>query len=304
MQTTLDELSIIQPGIPVKDGCRVLRRIKTFLTQAGVASTLEYTFRDAYGNPINLAPTLAESESQAVGDEPADQVLLKVQEFTAIGVGCQTPIIPVEGVIADPVNGVVRARLPKPVTFQSGLYRLSWGFIRDCELRVAQEGLLSVERSLWGVGPNGTIGDGPPTINELRMMIADSDPAENVLLDDVEFSDDQIVLALVKPIQYFNEALPPLGRLFDTRDFPWKSHWLDAAIGHLHEIAAAKYRRNKLNVAAGGMSINDLDREREYLTQAARREADWKTFTASKKLELNMQQCVGGVGSTYGGRHW
>jgi hypothetical protein len=132
------------------------------------------------------------------------------------------------------------------------------------------------------------------------MQIRDSDPGENPLLRDVEFSDDQIVQAMIRPIQFFNEAPPPLSRRFDSRNFPWKTAWLDAAAGYLYQYAAAYYRRNRLAVVGGGKTLDALNREAEYLRMSKEHLDRWQFFVTQKKMEINMRACIGVVGSDYG----
>ena len=193
-------------------------------------------------------------------------------------------------------------RLDDRVTYQAGLYRLSWAIRKDGIIRRTFNSLLSVEPSLFGVGGtprNGPRSPGCPTIKEIRAQIMDSGGAENTLLQDVEFSDDQILQAVLKPIQYFNEQPPYIGRLFGTHDFPYRSHWIDASIGYLHQFAAAHYRRNVLRPAAGGMQINDKDKETEYLRAAELYLNQWREFVQMIKLQLNSLSCVGSFGSGY-----
>jgi hypothetical protein len=303
----LTEIGIIRPGIDERDNCPVLTRIKAFIAYEGQTCILEYQFRDRIGNPIDLtsAVAISESGSEAISEfaNSSDAALLRFSEFTAVG----RPIV-IATVIAEIVDaraGIVRAQVPKTIYGQSGIYRLSWAFIRDNDIVLINEGLLSMERSLFGFDTNfHSHTDGPPTINELRMQIMDSSPAENqYLLDDLEFNDDQIVLALTKPIQQFNE-MPPPSRRYDTRNFPWKSAWLDAAVGFLFQFAAAHYRRNALNVQGGGQAVDDKAKEREYLAASQTLLAQWDAFRQLKKLQESMLASVSSFGSPYGRRNY
>lgn len=306
MSTLLD---VIEPGIPEKDGCPVLRRVKAFVSDEGVAATLRYTFRHPRsGLPIDLdnafvvavseAPSVT-SESLEPDDEDDDVVLVKFREFTGSSTArdqCYT----VEGVIVDAANGIVDCKIPTAVYHQSGIYTLSWGYVHEGSLKLTQNAVLSIERGLFGfdaVTRKRT--EGPPTLGEIRMHMMDSDGTENTLLDDVEFDDEQILQAMVKPIQYFNETNPPLSVRFDTRNFPWKAHWVDAVKGYLLEIAAMHYRRNRLQVTGGGKTLDDKNKEAEYIREGRTLIAEWKDFVLRKKVEINMQACVGSVGSTY-----
>ena len=299
------DLNVIHPGISERDGCPVLTRIQAFIASEGAQATLEYIFRDRQGNPIDLSSPAQVSEGGLVEvSEPSslgsDTVLLRIAEFTGINNGgCR--IHRVEGEIIRPSDGVVRASLPKIVYSQSGIYRLSWGFMRDNEIVLVNEGLLSVERTLFGFDtPGNQNTEGPPTINELRMNIVDSSPAENqYLLDALEFDDEQILLALTKPLQDFNDMPPRISLRFDSRNFPWKSAWLDAAVGYLYQFAAAHYRRNKANLQGGGQVAADKDKEREYLQASQMHLKEWQEFRQLKKLEISMHEACGSSLSTY-----
>lgn len=301
-----DLLDVIEPGIPVKDGCPVLRRVKAFVSQEGVHATLRYTFRHPKtGLPIDFTTAFVTAVSESVGVtseslEPVDEdtVLVKFREFTGVKTS-QDQCYTVEGTIVDPEQGIVDCKIPTAVYAQSGIYTAGWGYVHEGKLKVTQNTILSVERSLFGFDfGSGPRTEGPPTLGEIRMHMMD-DGLENSLLADVEFDDEQILLALVKPIQYFNETNPPLGIRFDTRNFPWKAHWVDAVKGYLLEIAAMNYRRNHLKITAGGKTLDDLDKETEYLREARQLIAEWKDFVLRKKVEINMAQCVGSIGSTY-----
>lgn len=317
----MSELEVITAGIPAKDNCPVLTRIKAFLVQEGTAPYLEYVFRSRDGRPLDLrgaadpvpGPSLSSDTSGASTSSTASQsstssqaapaedaVLVRIREAIGIGADDSQRIWRVAGIITDAANGVVRAKLGASLCGQSGLYQMDWAFVRNSDVVLINNTLLSIEPTLFGAGNNlrpHTLGC--PTIQEIRMQMVDSAPAENSLLDDVEFGDDQILQAIVKPVQYFNQQPPPLGYFYNTTNFPWKQAWIDATIGYLMGFAAATYRRNRLGGSAAGINIDDMNKENEYLREAERRGREWKDFVLQKKVELNMQQGAGGIGSPY-----
>lgn len=309
------DIDVIEAGIPVKDGCPVLTRINAFIVPEMTTPTLQHTIRSRDGSPIDLTDqTLLESAASdaslpstdsASSDGLTEWVQVLAREFTGVGASDASAVFAFTGELYDPTNGVIRASLPSDLTAQSGVYTLSFGYYRDSRLRLVNQGLLSVEPNLFGVlHPAGNNlaphREGCPTIQELRMQMWDSSSAENVLLDDVEFNDEQILLALVKPIQVFNTSLPPLGNLYNTTNFPFRSQWIDATIGYLYQFAAAFYRRNRLQGAASGVNVDDLNKEDVYMRISQKHQQEWKDFVLQKKVEINMQRCVGQLGSTYG----
>ena len=217
-------------------------------------------------------------------------------------VGCAVNPTQVHEIEADFVagtTGTVRATLTDAIVSRAGIYKLNWAYREAGRITLINEGLLSVERSLFGGLASPKHVTGPPTINELRMHIMDSSPGENLLLDELEFGDEQISMALVRPVEHFNEINPPLRRFFTTQDFPWRKHWLDAATGYLMQFAAHNYRRNRLDVRAGGITIDDQNKETEYLRAAKLLLDEWKEFAKLKKYELNQKECMGIIGSAY-----
>lgn len=287
---------VVTAGIAEKDDCPILTRIKAFIVDEGHCAVLEHVFRNRDGNPYDLT---VQEVSESVSINPAQRVVLRLKEILGTA-AARSKVYEIEGEITDGANGVVRAELTDEIVKRAGIYQLSWAYLEADRVTRINEGLLSIERSLWGdLAETPKHITGPPTINEIRMHIMDSSPNENFLLDEVEFADEQIVTAIIKPIQHFNEVNPPLRRIFTTHDFPWKKHWLDAATGYLLRFAAHNYRRNRLGVNAGGVAIDDQNKEREYMAAAQLLLDEWKEFVKLKKLELNMAECVGIIGSAY-----
>lgn len=303
-----EDVTVVEPDAPSRDGCPILRRTRAFVVDEGVPTTLRFGFRDRYGNAVSLAPAgLLAGVSDSLVSESLEgggrslTPIVKFREFVA-GTSVRAPEVrTVSGVIGDVAGGVVDVALPSQVYGQSGIYQAAFGLVRGGKLASVQTALLSVERTLFGFNSPGRVRtEGPPTLNEVRMQAWDSDPADNPLLGDVEFSDAQLLTALARPIQEFNESNPPLHQRFDSRNFPWKAAWISATIGYLHQFAANFYRRNNLNITAGGKQLNYLDRERQYMQAGGTMVAEWKDWMLRKKVELNSLGAVGYLGSEYG----
>lgn len=291
----MDELDVITAGIPLnRDNCPVMTRVKAFMGQEGVYSILEHTFRMRDGRPADLSVITTVSDSVSAPSE--DTVLIHIKEVD--NRSNRHPVI-IEGDITNAAEGTVRMKLTRAVAGQAGLYQISWGFVRNGEIILVNNTLLSIERNLFGPG-NGVKPHqpGPPTIGEIRARLWDSGPGDNLLLDDVEFSDDQILSAILWPVQDWNEKPPPVGT-YNTFNFPFRSAWIDAAIGQLYLYGAAFYRRNKLNGSAGGVNLNELDRDGAYMEAYKLHLTNWNEFRDRKKLEANMALCTGTLGSSY-----
>jgi hypothetical protein len=302
-------MQVITAGIPEMDACPILTRIKAFIIDQGVVVTLRHTMRDRQGNPLDLEPYLdnpsstSESEIEGVGGT----VVLLVRDWLGTGIQATGPraLRELEGRPVDPGAGTIEADLTARIVEASGIYELTWG-IKDADGNyvASNSGILSVERNLLTARALHGKNPGPPTINEIRMWMMDSSPSENTLLDQVEFSDEQICLALTKPIQQWNESPPPLRPAQTTRTFPFRGAWASAALGELYIMAAAHYRRNALGGSAGGLQINDKGKEKEYMAEGLRLREEYTAWMLNKKVSINMTLFSGGNSSTYSRMGW
>ena len=210
----------------------------------------------------------------------------------------RNPVWEVDGEVVDATLGTARFVLPESLVEQSGIYELSFVVLNTAEKPVyTDRGLLSVERSLWAADlQTNRKALGPPGIQEIRMRMMDSSVNENILLANVEFSDEQLLLALAAPVRIWTETPPPI-RTYNTRTFPFREHWLIGVLGQLHLIAANHYRRNTMRGAAGGTS--DKDKEREYMAEGMRLMDEYKAWMHNKKTEINLRLFAGQSVSAY-----
>lgn len=142
---------------------------------------------------------------------------------------------------------------------------------------------------------------GAPTMAEVRLHIRDF-PEGNLLIDEYEFDVAEVALCAQRCVDYFNEIQPPLNRRFTTNDFPARYHWLEGIVYQLFLIAASWYRRNRMAYQAGGVQIDDTNREQEYLRAAQMHERNWKEWVMREKARMTMEEGVGSFGSDY--RSW
>ena len=124
-------------------------------------------------------------------------------------------------------------------------------------------------------------------------------PGDNSLLDDVEFTNDQILYAITYPILEWESELPPLSIHFTTKTFPYRERWATAIIGYLYRAASANYSRNYIKNSGGGINIDDKNKEREYLARAQLMLEEWRYWMKQKKIQLNGQQFYGSITGNY-----
>lgn len=137
--------------------------------------------------------------------------------------------------------------------------------------------------------------DGPLSVPEVRMALMDTCPGANYLLDELEFSDSDIIFAMRRTVDTFNEINPPVC-IYSCYNFPHRSHWIKGTIANLLASIAHKYRRNSLQYSAGGLSVADQEKAREYDAMAAKMDAEFLQWAERKKVTMNMSRCWGRVG--------
>lgn len=128
--------------------------------------------------------------------------------------------------------------------------------------------------------------DTSTTDMEVRIYLRDNDPEANLLLDDFEFTPEEIRTAMNITVDRWNDTPPDIYRM-DYDEFPYRSILLMGVASNLLSMAAHRYRRNSLAINAGGTSVNDQDKAREYDQAAARLRDEYLHAIRTKKRELN-----------------
>lgn len=188
--------------------------------------------------------------------------------------------VPLTVIVDDAAKGILKITLPG---LNAGVYR---GVVT-----LSSNNSVVIENSFL-IYVSQVIGKqtGPPSLLEVRLQMRDSSPNDNYLLDGVSFTDEEIALAAIRPVQYFNEVSPALPFYFTTNNFPWRYHWIEGMIAQLYMIAAEHFRKNNLNYSAGGLSVADMDKERNYTAAYQEKWGMFMQFVRNKKGEINMAQ--------------
>jgi hypothetical protein len=290
-------------------------RIRTIKVKGGTKAIIYWTMQDRQGNPVKLedcpceigsdSSTSSEScdETTVVVSDCQMRVKFRLREQVAIGV-CKPPKAEFDVKVIDKDVGKVEIVLPPDVTKYPGIYYGEVAVLGTDDdgndyVYFSNTFNVAIETGEWSAARMRRLG--PPSFAEIRLHLRDSDPAENVLLADLMFDDSEIAMAIMRPIQYWNEIPPPI-QTYTTQNFPFRHHWLEAIAGELFLMAAEGYRRNQLAYSAAGVAIDDQNKEMNYEQASARRMQNWRAFVKQKKASLNMEQAWGAVGSTYAGR--
>ncbi len=305
----MSDQTVITSGIPRVDRCPVLTRVKAYIGQQGVRSTVEHQFTDRQGNAVDLDAlvpgidgTLSVSESETESVAPTGSVVVRVRLAGVASLpNCREPVHELDCTVVDAAAGTVRATLSAALVQLAGLYEMHWAVRNeDDEPVFVTRSLLSLEHTLYAEQPfRLQKTKGPPTIQEIRMYMRDAHAHENLLLDDVEFGDEQILDAVLSPIDTWNDALPPIRSKMTVANFPFREQWKMAIVGRLLVTAAHGYRRNHLPYQAGGTSVDDQNKEQQYLSMGLRLLEEYKQWVAGRKMALNVSRVWGSSSSEY-----
>ena len=155
-------------------------------------------------------------------------------------------------------------------------------------------------RCYLDVTPNMTTDQGqrdPLTIPEIRMAIKDRVPGDNFLLDDLEWTDNEIMFAIRRPIDYWNDMPPDVSQFtagaYSPARFPYRYYWMEGIVGELLRMAALNLTRNRMPVQAGGIQTDDKIRADAYLKISEEFLQRYREWVVQKKYEINIHNCWG-----------
>lgn len=121
---------------------------------------------------------------------------------------------------------------------------------------------------------------------DIRIWLRDTDPEANVLIDDFEFSPEELRTAQTLTVDYWNEA-PPAIYGYDYDKFPYRFALLRGTAANLLFIAANRFRRNEAQYNAGGLQFDSENKFQAYDQAGARLWEEYKQWVRIKKRELN-----------------
>lgn len=306
-----DAQNAIRPAQTVVDGCPVLPKLQCHEVQMAQNAQLLWNFKSPQGEYVNLVDCLAHCNSSSSNSgESFDPIstpgcgpTLRLRELSGVN-PIDDLIIPVDVAIVDAARGLVRSDpLPEEIVRSPGVYLEEWAFFdTNGNMLFSNQCCTFVRRGLFGVDTDPFRRNlGPPTLEEIRLAMRDNAPADNMLLDDIEFDSAEISQAVLRPIQYWNETPPPIRPLLTTKTFPFREMWLLGIQAYLFDMVANHYRRNQLAYNAGGVSVDDKNKEQQYRAASNQLTQQFREMLRAKKIEINISLFSGTLGSPYQG---
>lgn len=130
---------------------------------------------------------------------------------------------------------------------------------------------------------------------DIRIWLRDNDPAANKLLDNYEFTPEELRTAITLAVDAWNER-PPFIINYDYDEFPYRFALLKGTVANLLFIAANAYRRNNLSYNIPGGAINDQDKFQAYDAAGDKLWKEYISWIDSVKRAKNIEMGFGSVG--------
>lgn len=131
------------------------------------------------------------------------------------------------------------------------------------------------------------------TVPEVRSFLWDRCGADNKILDDMQFADEQIMDAMRQAIDEWNDTPPDVAR-YTTTDFPYRHAWLIGTSAYLLRSLAINMIRNNATFATGTVTVNENDKGPVFKAISDQLFDEYRTWVMRKKREININQGWGG----------
>jgi len=283
--------NVIAAPVSEQNGQPLLGRMKAISIGQGQCATLDWQMVDRDGVPVNMSAC----------DELPYKVVLRMKE--QISLGNAKPVLQVDATVTAATEGRVQVSMTKNMVGIPGIYYAEMALI-NVPAEEADQPCIIFSNTFYLIINRGTLGNdgrngGPPSIAEIRLHLRDSSPSESYLLENLMFDDAEIALAIARPVMYWNEIPPPLGRNYNTQNFPFRYHWLEGICANLFLMVAEQFRRNQLSYQAGGIAVDDQNKEGSYERAGQARWQAYREWVRATKASINLESCYGEVSSNY-----
>ena len=139
---------------------------------------------------------------------------------------------------------------------------------------------------------SNTVGNtGFITEMDIRRVMRDF-PEGNNLLDDYEFTQEELRTAMTLVVDEWNDMTPSI-RYYTLESFPFRSIMLRGAVAYLLQMASISFARNHLSYTAGGGSVDDQNKAGLYGKLSEALMVRVLSDMRGKKNELNFEDCWG-----------
>lgn len=123
------------------------------------------------------------------------------------------------------------------------------------------------------------------TIEKVRFWISDRSPADNPLLGDLEFTDEEILMGMEHAAREYN-SIPPVSWQVRSNLLPDDTNLFYEAIAEtLYKIRLHSLLRNNFKYQAGNVAVDDVGVKIEGLKSLIDMVGTWRQTAQSIKLK-------------------
>jgi hypothetical protein len=240
--------------------------------------------------PSEFVIALYDDKDESVDLTNTDNVLFIAREMTYTN----TRYIEKDVPITDAVNGQITLTFTKDDVPYAGLWEAAFQLRNDAD-EVQAEFRIYLELQK-GMHYEISSRIDPITIGEVRMALFDRCPDDNSFLDDVEFKDTEIVYAIRRAVDLWNEEKPVIaGALYTMSTFPYRYHGTNAAVGQLLVMKGNNLMRNRMPLNTGQGTIDDKERANPYIQEGRRMIEEYRQWMRTEKSRINAHNVFGGT---------
>jgi len=274
----------------IQDVGRCAAQIPVLTVTQDTQNSLNVTLYSQTESAVDLTRYSQSSSSSSGSSDSFTGVQFKVKALYTD----QNPYLSTEVTVTDPSAGIIRWDYTPTDLEKCGMWLAVFNLVYEGVKEASIPYYLDIRPNL-----SNYYAHGPVTIPEIRIAMRDCAGA-NTLLDDVEFSAEEIAWSIRRPIDFWNDALPPVAP-HTVATFPFRYQWLNATMGELLLIAARHYERNRLSYNAAGVSVADKDKGPQYYQAGKQLLAEWQDWVKNKKISINVSGSYGTLRSYYPG---
>ena len=131
------------------------------------------------------------------------------------------------------------------------------------------------------------------TIPKLRFWIADRSAADNLLLGDLEFTDEELAAGMEHAAREFN-SIPPVSYQVRANRLPDDTNmFYEAAAECLYKQRLHSLMRNNFKYQAGNVQVDDVGQKIEGLKQLIGMMAPWRETARNIKQKIDTSRYFG-----------
>lgn len=120
---------------------------------------------------------------------------------------------------------------------------------------------------------------------DIRIFLRDKDPSANLLLDDFEWTPEELRSAMTLAVDKWNDTPPPVVN-YSIDNFPWRYALLIMTCANLLRMAGYRYQRNDLTYNVPGGAINDQNKAPAYFSAGDKLAQEFDEWMRLKKSEI------------------